>query len=978
MKLVKPILLALALLLGISLAEPIVANAAIEITYREQNENTDTNVVFLKVGDTMDFKFVGAGDWRSYSSKVWSSTDTKVATVNSAGLVTAKSIGVTTISYRMNDNGKYTTKGLTVVVTEPYEPITVGAGTKELLTANMVVGDYAYVTPMNLNTYKLGTYWGTWVSSNPTVVKVDSDGKVSAVAKGTAEIYYKVTNLNTKEVLPYKSAKIVVGDKTGNIPVVSPTATPTPSPTKKPTPTPTPKPTGTPTPTPTPTCTPTPTSTPTPTPSPTITPTPKPLSYTVKATSDYQFKVTLNQSLTLTKSDFTVKQGSTEIAIKSLTSNDDKTEWEVTLSEHMVSSRSYTILCKNVSRTLYTNFPKPDKVELVWSSLGTDGKAYTQDENVGLEIPTRLGVKLYAGDMDVTYTYELEGYTEYVLENTGNIDFDFYEDELKFYETGDRAIITAKFTYWVNNTEHTLTSNKTTIMSTKAPKYKLVGMTEWSFVEKDSKKKIDWDNPVHEIVAGFDEDSGMKVVGLIRDSWGYVYATDSLGVDEDEGIYSIDDFEKPLGYMGYSISFNGVESDEYVLSDNGEFYGFKKASRAVIKMNALTPEGDTDTIGSAYAKVLAAPELTKIELSSDTLTLSTDAKSGYEQVCCVGSINIRYVDQYGKYWKGETDLSVSCSTDKVDDAITSGGGVAYIVDNKLYVNAESIRELTTASSVKLTIKDELSKKKTSLTVKLENPSYDRNDEILVSSWMLDTYGSFSNVATMEQALAQELVVPIDIYEVSRSTVKVGVVDDKLHLTTSPNATYKASNCEEGDYYVCVSNSKGSAVKILKDGEVGNGIRINNTTGRVELVYGYAEEFGRFQCLDAGTYTIRVTYIKSNDGSRVVPVKKNTTFVITNDIPTVQVRNNIQDATDISPDNADAVKEIVASCLGLYIDGEEWKDFSVSNIAKVTYSKQTNKVVISQLELWVPSAYTDTAYNYVKLTGINKSIGFTTQ
>jgi len=116
----------------------------------------------------------------------WESSDPSVATVNN-GVVTAVKAGTATITAK-SSNGKTATCTVTVTpvsaeptavtVTPETNNVTVGSATQ--LTATL--------TPSNATTTL------TWTSSDPSVIRVDSNGLVAAVGKGKAQVIVKTAN----------------------------------------------------------------------------------------------------------------------------------------------------------------------------------------------------------------------------------------------------------------------------------------------------------------------------------------------------------------------------------------------------------------------------------------------------------------------------------------------------------------------------------------------------------------------------------------------------------------------------------------------------------------------------------------------------------------------------------------------------------------------------------------------------------------
>ena len=147
----------------------------------------------------------------------WSSSNSNIATVNSSGKVSAKAAGTATITVTTKDGSK-TAKCTVTVKNEPIKvtgvslnrsQITLFVGKSENLTAA--------VKPSNAANKGI-----TWQSSNTNVATVDSGGRITARAEGTATITVK-TNDNGKTakctvtVKPYNSnikstGQLVLGD----------------------------------------------------------------------------------------------------------------------------------------------------------------------------------------------------------------------------------------------------------------------------------------------------------------------------------------------------------------------------------------------------------------------------------------------------------------------------------------------------------------------------------------------------------------------------------------------------------------------------------------------------------------------------------------------------------------------------------------------------------------------------------------------
>jgi uncharacterized protein YjdB len=111
----------------------------------------------------------------------WTSSDTSVATVDGNGKVSGVAPGTATVTVTTEDGGKTAVCAVTVTpvavdgVTLDRETLTLGVGADSVLAAT--------VSPANATNKAV-----TWTSSDTGVATVDTNGKVSGVALGTATI----------------------------------------------------------------------------------------------------------------------------------------------------------------------------------------------------------------------------------------------------------------------------------------------------------------------------------------------------------------------------------------------------------------------------------------------------------------------------------------------------------------------------------------------------------------------------------------------------------------------------------------------------------------------------------------------------------------------------------------------------------------------------------------------------------------------
>lgn len=140
--------------------------------------------VSLDVGDT--YTLTCTVDTNAYPySEAWTSSNTSVATVSSSGVVTAVGSGTATITCTVTGEGESDSATCKVTVTEVFVPEYIYV-TLDETSVSLEIGDYIYLyeeVDTNLSEYET-----TWTSSNTSVAKVSSSGKVTAVSAGTATI----------------------------------------------------------------------------------------------------------------------------------------------------------------------------------------------------------------------------------------------------------------------------------------------------------------------------------------------------------------------------------------------------------------------------------------------------------------------------------------------------------------------------------------------------------------------------------------------------------------------------------------------------------------------------------------------------------------------------------------------------------------------------------------------------------------------
>lgn len=125
----------------------------------------------------------------------WNSTNPEVANVDAQGIVTAVGVGRATVVVTTEEGNKADTCDVTVTGIEP-TGVTVNKSSLQLYKGGSSVGLSATVSPANASIRKVA-----WSSSDASVAKVDSYGKVTPVAVGSAVITAATINGKTATCL---------------------------------------------------------------------------------------------------------------------------------------------------------------------------------------------------------------------------------------------------------------------------------------------------------------------------------------------------------------------------------------------------------------------------------------------------------------------------------------------------------------------------------------------------------------------------------------------------------------------------------------------------------------------------------------------------------------------------------------------------------------------------------------------------------
>ncbi len=157
------------------------ASCSVTVIYPVTSVVLDKTSMSLQTGDTEKLTAIVRPGNATNKTVTWKSSNTAVATVDANGKVTAVGGGTATITATAADgSGKSASCSVTVT-----QPVTAVALNKTATTIHLGKSATLTVTVSPSNATNKAV---TWKSSNTAVATVDSNGKVTAVAVGTATI----------------------------------------------------------------------------------------------------------------------------------------------------------------------------------------------------------------------------------------------------------------------------------------------------------------------------------------------------------------------------------------------------------------------------------------------------------------------------------------------------------------------------------------------------------------------------------------------------------------------------------------------------------------------------------------------------------------------------------------------------------------------------------------------------------------------
>lgn len=943
-------------------------------TYAEQVTGDAVTTLVMDKGEKVDLKFIGVSNWRTYTYK-WASSNTKVATVDSAGIITAVGTGVATITLKISggDGTQYKSTGVTVYV-DLNQEVTIGTSSQdEIKSYTMSVNDSATLKVGGLKDNVGKRYTATWTSTDTSVAKIDENGKITPVAPGLTVIQLSVKKVFNNKTMTAAPIALLVTEADGSV-----SATATPAPTKKPnataTPTPTRKPNATATPTPTPTVTPVPSD--------------EYVSYTATLEADNCLLLKFSKAVDYDISDValyeSINAGSQTVEIKrdilSATLSNGGTELRIVPSTAFSNGDKYVVKAgsADTGKTVNVVLGAPNRLEVTYECLGTSGKAYAYDEDLAIDVPVTLSYRLYYGNIDVTESYKNNGYITYTNLTTKYEDYiDIAGDVLNFYKSGISVTLTAEYTYWNDTTEKTI-KNTFNIASQKLPTYAIKTVPKWTIIDTTKTDKIDWNNTVHEVIC-YNENA--KLVVMVADTYGNYYVTDERGVDTENNIYYVDDYDSLFAKFGYSIELAAADDNYVSILEDGTMFPYQSTSETSILVNLVDSGNNSGkysnkTISVCQMKILAESKLSTIAAESAKVTLASQAISGFESRFCETDVEILLKDQYGSEWNGDYALELSSTNKNINNALNSSKAPATLNGTTLHISAEYIKDAigTNGTTAVFDVTETTTNKTARITVALQKPAI-VNGSITVGGWKLAIDKASVKLGEIDASTFTQSV-KVEALKTSNS-VSVGLYND-LTILTSNDYKFTNANCSVDQVYVLVLGPDDKPVAQAADAN-SVGVYADTVNGCVQINITAPKNSGglTLESLSAGKYTVKVTRITSTSGSTPGKVTLTTGFTVEDSTKTVAYRSMKSTKTSLTVSNKndlEGVKAIVAELFTFSLDGKEWTDFTADCIADAEFTVQKNGIFIKSVDLSVPiEVINGLTMTYTKNVVLNKTI-----
>ena len=659
--------------------------------------------------------------------------------------------------------------------------------------------------------------------------------------------------------------------------------------------------------------------------------------------------------------------------------------------------------------------------------------AYITPEDMN-EITVNLGVKIYAGSVDLTTIYKDKYDITYAFvgaEPEEGVDLD--EEGSVVFEAKVPVQITAVLAYEDEEGEDKTLANviPAIISPVDLPAYAVERVVDWAVIPSAEQDWWDfsWNNKT--VPAG--DDNYEVVVKMVDNRGNYFVTNKTAAANEDQNndnpVYwtgDCDDTE--FDDNGYSVAFYSTNTEDFLVDTDGSLATYKSMGAVIYVSLYNEVEGETKFVKNITAfklEVGKERKLDKLTANATKFDLVVDAmdEADYEDFV-VKTFKIQAYDQYG--WKWADARSVNDNLDVTEFEVVSTnpevvkGDDSYTFDPgnngyaELEVNANELYNLTGKTSVKFTIKEKKSGETITLTVSLKKPDWATADEIaadlfnVVDSISVTETDKNGNVTTKDQLILDTsrgyLDVALGVYDVnlgynkyedagSLSNIQksawlkiyktsddynVGYFDSsEIEVLSNPKWDETTSDKTLGDKYVAIYGPDG---KMLEEGVTWSG---NNV--KVDLL---TNESGELKYAAAGRYTMEVYTVYEIGEKSFKTAKRSTTFNVSYGQATINYvdQDDITTTVDFrsaTKENPVGVKEAVLDALLFSINGTKWNINATNVIDSVKFTVKGDYIIIHSIKFKVPYDGETTlsgteAFYFKEVKDINKSIKFVTE
>ncbi len=749
------LVLAAAVIVGLVPATSANAETLKPLTISKQTDRVPVTYAELAVGQSVDYKFIGAPDFKKVGWS-WTSSNTNVATVDKAGVVTAKAEGTATMTIAIPG---YVPAQLQILVKgaqSATDVLTLGETKATAKTAyTLAKGTYVDLAFYGAMGYRSGDYV-KWTSTDTNVATVDNKGIVTAKNNGITAIICTVTVAATNKTYSGKVAVIVQE----NAPTAAPTAIPTAVPG--------------------------------------VTVTPKPTTavvsgFTVQQTSTKSVRLTFASAATAT-SNVAIQQvrklagGQTVLTNWIVDESNTKLEGNVlTLFAYVpFGEGTYRFTAGNNSVDYETGIGTPNTITVTYKYpyAVTDNDANPAEPT--LTIRDKKGIELDPSAFTIYY--------ELVNSSSDNAYIDSESGNIYFWSVGVTAVVKVTLTYEEGENTKTVIG-QTSVKSVKPAEYSVDYLSKYAVLNSSSiittKAEADKIWGKTEIIVGENDN---YVVGLASD-------TEAKDKAISDRVY--DDTNYPLlTNKGYYVRYSVNDTTRaFIDATTGQIVGVNATTDTkplYVFVTLYREQRANETKDTDFGIIAAIPVTVKAARVGKTVTLSktsaTALTSGdYTDV----EIKAETKDQYGKELENDTIATVYATvknTNYSDDT-----GHVTINGNTFTVHADRFAS-ESVNNVTFTVKMHSGvSSKFTLAIKKVPATYNDTAFGIKTTNGTIKFNDKQITATAENPTI-EIVSQYMGYNYKQKTFKWGAA-----LTTA--------NAEAGDLYVTITGPDGKEVKL---------------------------------------------------------------------------------------------------------------------------------------------------------------------